>query len=172
VQGRVGCLSIIAPVLPGSTRSLALFAAARNLSLRALTSFVARAIFGGPSWPGELLAIEAHVAGGVVIDFPHIPNVLGHNQLAYRLIVPQVIDNPVVASRCASMTHMGQSTARHRRGGPTARLSGRRVEQAPWPNSGRQERRRRHGHDRHQYRRQGRSRCLYDQSQRSRAVLQ
>ncbi len=36
----------------------------------------------------------------------------GFNQLPYRMIVPQKIDNLLVAGRCASMTHGGQSAAR------------------------------------------------------------
>ena len=62
---------------------------------------------GVNGWP-----IEAHVAGDVVFKFPDIPKVRGYNQLPYRMIVPQVIDNLLVAGRCASMTHMGQSAAR------------------------------------------------------------
>ena len=56
--------------------------------------------------------IEAHVAGDVVFKFQDIPNCRGYNQLPYRMIVPRRIDNLLVAGRCASMTHMGQSAAR------------------------------------------------------------
>ncbi|MFX6819334.1 FAD-dependent oxidoreductase, partial [Acinetobacter baumannii] len=34
------------------------------------------------------------------------------NQLPYRMLVPERIDNLLVAGRCASMTHDGQSAAR------------------------------------------------------------
>jgi len=56
--------------------------------------------------------IEAHVAGNVVFKFPDIPRVRGFNHLPYRMILPQQVDNLLVAGRCASMTHMGQSAAR------------------------------------------------------------
>ena len=56
--------------------------------------------------------IEAHVAGDVVFKWQDIPNCRGYNQLPYRMIVPQKIENLLVAGRCASMTHMGQSAAR------------------------------------------------------------
>ena len=36
----------------------------------------------------------------------------GFNQLPYRMIVPLAIENLLVAGRCASMTHEGQSSAR------------------------------------------------------------
>jgi hypothetical protein len=62
---------------------------------------------GVNGWP-----IEAHVAGDVVFKFCDVPNVRGYNQLPYRMIVPQRVDNLLVAGRCASMTHMGQSAAR------------------------------------------------------------
>ncbi len=56
--------------------------------------------------------VEAHVAGDVVFRFPDIPRVRGYNHLPYRMIVPLTVDNLLVAGRCASMTHMGQSAAR------------------------------------------------------------
>ena len=62
---------------------------------------------GVNGWP-----VEAHVAGDVVIKFPPIPQSRGYNQMPYRMIVPQGIDNLLVAGRCASMTHDGQSSAR------------------------------------------------------------
>jgi hypothetical protein len=36
----------------------------------------------------------------------------GFNELPYRMLVPEGIDNLLVAGRCASMTHDGQSAAR------------------------------------------------------------
>ncbi|HEX6320528.1 MAG TPA: FAD-dependent oxidoreductase [Burkholderiales bacterium] len=60
---------------------------------------------GVNGWP-----VEAHVAGNV--DFRFARGERGFNQLPYRMIVPQNIDNLLVAGRCASMTHDGQSSAR------------------------------------------------------------
>ena len=62
---------------------------------------------GVNGWP-----IERHVAGNVLLKFPPIPESRGFNQLPYRMIVPQRIDNLLVVGRCASMTHEGQSAAR------------------------------------------------------------
>ena len=62
---------------------------------------------GVNGWP-----IEAHVKGDVVFRFQDIPASRGFNHLPYRMIVPRSIDNLLVAGRCASMTHMGQSAAR------------------------------------------------------------
>ena len=62
---------------------------------------------GVNGWP-----VEAHVKGDVIFKFVEIPASRGFNQLPYRMIVPQRIDNLLVAGRCASMTHMGQSAAR------------------------------------------------------------
>lgn len=62
---------------------------------------------GVNGWP-----IEAHVAGDVVFKFPPIPESRGFNELPYRMLTPQGIDNLLVAGRCASMTHEGQSAAR------------------------------------------------------------
>ena len=62
---------------------------------------------GVNGWP-----IEAHVAGDVVFKWQDIPGSRGFNHLPYRMIVPQQVDNLLVAGRCASMTHMGQSAAR------------------------------------------------------------
>jgi hypothetical protein len=60
---------------------------------------------GVNGWP-----VEAHVAGNVDFRFARVER--GFNQLPYRMIVPQKIDNLLVAGRCASMTHDGQSSAR------------------------------------------------------------
>jgi hypothetical protein len=62
---------------------------------------------GVNGWP-----IEAHVAGDVIFKFPPIPESRGFNELPYRMLVPERIDNLLVAGRCASMTHEGQSAAR------------------------------------------------------------
>lgn len=60
---------------------------------------------GVNGWP-----IEAHVAGSVDFVFQRKPK--GANQLPYRMIVPLGVENLLVAGRCASMTHRGQSAAR------------------------------------------------------------
>lgn len=62
---------------------------------------------GVNGWP-----IEAHVAGDVIFTFPPIPESRGYNELPYRMLLPDGLDNLLVAGRCASMTHEGQSAAR------------------------------------------------------------
>ena len=62
---------------------------------------------GVNGWP-----MEVHVAGDVVFKFPPIPESRGYNEMPYRMLVPAKIDNLLVAGRCASMTHEGQSAAR------------------------------------------------------------
>jgi hypothetical protein len=62
---------------------------------------------GVNGWP-----IEAHVAGDIIFKFPPIPQSRGYNELPYRMLVPEQIDNLLLAGRCASMTHEGQSAAR------------------------------------------------------------
>src|SRR5436190_6923137 len=62
---------------------------------------------GVNGWP-----MESHVAGDVIFKFPPIPESRGFNELPYRMLVPQRVDNLLVAGRCASMTHEGQSAAR------------------------------------------------------------
>jgi hypothetical protein len=62
---------------------------------------------GVNGWP-----MEVHVAGDVIFKFPPIPQSRGYNELPYRMLVPNGIDNLLVAGRCASMTHEGQSAAR------------------------------------------------------------
>src|SRR3954453_14703338 len=62
---------------------------------------------GVNGWP-----MEVHVAGDVIFKFPPIPDSRGFNELPYRMLVPESIDNLLVAGRCASMTHEGQSAAR------------------------------------------------------------
>ncbi len=67
---------------------------------------------GVNGWP-----LEMHVAGDVVWRWPDIPGSRGYNHLPYRMLVPTALDgrafdNLLVAGRCASMTHEGQSAAR------------------------------------------------------------
>lgn len=62
---------------------------------------------GVNGWP-----IEVHVAGDVRWEWPEIPASRGFNHLPYRMLLPLKIKNLLVAGRCASMTHEGQSAAR------------------------------------------------------------
>ena len=67
---------------------------------------------GVNGWP-----LEKHVAGDVQWIWPPIPDSRGYNELPYRMILPRRatasgVDNLLVAGRCASMTHDGQSAAR------------------------------------------------------------
>ncbi|NDL56452.1 FAD-dependent oxidoreductase [Phytoactinopolyspora mesophila] len=62
---------------------------------------------GVNGWP-----VEAHVAGTVEFRFPVAEDSRGFNQLPFRMIVPQGVDNLYVVGRCASMTQWGQSSAR------------------------------------------------------------
>jgi hypothetical protein len=62
---------------------------------------------GVNGWP-----MESHVAGDVIFKFPPIPQSRGFSELPYRMLVPDGIDNLLMAGRCASMTHDGQSAAR------------------------------------------------------------
>jgi hypothetical protein len=62
---------------------------------------------GVNGWP-----LEKHVAGNVEWVWPDIPGSRGFNQLPFRMLVPLGIENLLVAGRCASMTHEGQSAAR------------------------------------------------------------
>ncbi|MDF2119775.1 FAD-dependent oxidoreductase [Roseiarcaceae bacterium H3SJ34-1] len=61
---------------------------------------------GVNGWP-----IEAHVSGDVVVKWAPEGS-RGYNQLPFRMLLPQQVSNLMVAGRCASMTHMGQSAAR------------------------------------------------------------
>jgi hypothetical protein len=56
--------------------------------------------------------IEEHVAGDISFRWQDIPRSRGFNQLPYRMLLPKKVDNLLVAGRCASMTHLGQSAAR------------------------------------------------------------
>jgi len=63
---------------------------------------------GVSGWP-----IEAHVAGDVHFTFPPDIGVgRGYHHLPLGMIIAQGVDNLLVAGRCASMTHDGQSAAR------------------------------------------------------------
>jgi glycine/D-amino acid oxidase-like deaminating enzyme len=62
---------------------------------------------GVNGWP-----IENHKAGDVEWRWPDIPASRGFNQLPYRMLVPRGSRNLLVAGRCASMSHEGQSAAR------------------------------------------------------------
>src|ERR1700675_806707 len=62
---------------------------------------------GVSGWP-----MKSHVAGDLIFKFPPIPESRGFNELPYRMLVPQGLDNLLMAGRCASMTHDGQSAAR------------------------------------------------------------
>jgi FAD dependent oxidoreductase len=62
---------------------------------------------GVNGWP-----MEKHVPGDVTFEFPPIPESRCYNELPYRMLVPDGVDNLLVAGRCASMTHEGQSAAR------------------------------------------------------------
>ncbi|MFT3717747.1 FAD-dependent oxidoreductase [Pseudorhodoferax sp.] len=56
--------------------------------------------------------VEEHVAGDIRFRWQDIPHCRGFNHLPYRMLLPRGIDNLLVAGRCASMTHGGQSAAR------------------------------------------------------------
>jgi len=56
--------------------------------------------------------IEEHLAGDVHFRWQNIPHCRGFNHLPYRMLLPQGLSNVLMAGRCASMTHGGQSAAR------------------------------------------------------------
>ncbi|CAD5374098.1 conserved hypothetical protein [Rubrivivax sp. A210] len=58
------------------------------------------------AWP-----VETHVAGRIDWAFARDPD-NAYCQLPWRMLVPQGVDNLLVAGRCASMEHLGQSAAR------------------------------------------------------------
>jgi hypothetical protein len=60
---------------------------------------------GVNGWP-----VEEHVAGNVEFRFQR--GARGFNQLPYRMLLPLNTENLLVAGRCASMSHGGQSAAR------------------------------------------------------------
>ena len=61
---------------------------------------------GVQGWP-----VEAHIKGDVKFVFAPKDS-RGFNEIPYRIIVPKKVDNLLVAGRCASMSHEGQSSAR------------------------------------------------------------
>ena len=63
-------------------------------------------VIGLNGWP-----VEQHVNGAVAWSFPHDPQ-NAYNHLPMRMLRPQGVDNLLVAGRCASMEHLGQSAAR------------------------------------------------------------
>lgn len=58
------------------------------------------------AWP-----VEMHLAGRIDWAFPRDPD-NAFNQLPWRMLVPTAVSNLLVAGRCASMEHLGQSAAR------------------------------------------------------------
>ncbi|MFC5523759.1 FAD-dependent oxidoreductase [Polaromonas jejuensis] len=65
---------------------------------------------GVNAWPMEL-----HAEGRIDWQFPRnidAPQGRAYNDLPWRMLVPATLDNLLVAGRCASMTHEGQSAAR------------------------------------------------------------
>jgi hypothetical protein len=67
---------------------------------------------GVNGWP-----LELHVAGDVEWRWPPIPESRGFNQLPLGMLLPRLegragARNLLVAGRCASMSHDGQSAAR------------------------------------------------------------
>jgi hypothetical protein len=63
-------------------------------------------VIGLNAWP-----VEMHVAGRIEWGFPRDGD-NAFNHLPWRMVVPQGVDNLLVAGRCASMQHLGQSAAR------------------------------------------------------------
>ena len=63
-------------------------------------------VIGLNAWP-----VEMHLAGRIEWAFPHDPD-NAYNALPWRMLVPQAVGNLLVAGRCASMAHLGQSAAR------------------------------------------------------------
>ena len=61
---------------------------------------------GVNAWP-----MEIHVAGRIEWSFPRDPQ-RGYNDLPWRMLLAPPVDNLLVAGRCASMQHEGQSAAR------------------------------------------------------------
>lgn len=58
------------------------------------------------------LPIDNAIAGDIRWQWPDIWSSRGFHHLPYRMLLPTGVDNLLVAGRCASMTHEGQSAAR------------------------------------------------------------
>jgi len=58
------------------------------------------------------LPIDNAIAGDIRWQWPDISTSRGFHHLPYRMLLPIGVDNLLVAGRCASMTHEGQSAAR------------------------------------------------------------
>ncbi|MDO9113744.1 MAG: FAD-dependent oxidoreductase [Polaromonas sp.] len=63
-------------------------------------------VIGINAWP-----MEMHVDGAIRWGFPRDEN-RAYNDLPWRMLVTREVDNLLVAGRCASMAHEGQSAAR------------------------------------------------------------
>jgi hypothetical protein len=63
-------------------------------------------VIGLNGWP-----MEMHADGRIEWAFPR-DEANAYNHLPWRMLVPQGLDNLLVAGRCAAMTHEGQSAAR------------------------------------------------------------
>jgi hypothetical protein len=63
-------------------------------------------VIGLNGWP-----VEQHLAGRIEWAFPRDAD-NAYNHLPFRMLVPQGVPNLLVAGRCASMDHLGQSAAR------------------------------------------------------------
>jgi hypothetical protein len=63
-------------------------------------------VIGINAWP-----MEMHVDGAISWGFPRDEN-RAYNDLPWRMLLTCEVDNLLVAGRCASMTHEGQSAAR------------------------------------------------------------
>lgn len=63
-------------------------------------------VIGLNAWP-----VEAHVAGRIEWGFARDAD-NAFNHLPWRMLLPLGVDNLLVAGRCASMEHLGQSAAR------------------------------------------------------------
>ena len=55
--------------------------------------------------------MEQHLAGRIEWRFPRITD-RAFNDLPWRVLLPRHLSNLLVAGRCASMSHEGQSAAR------------------------------------------------------------
>ena len=63
-------------------------------------------VIGINAWP-----MEMHVDGAISWGFPRDEK-RAYNDLPWRMLVAREVDNLLVAGRCASMAHEGQSAAR------------------------------------------------------------